>query len=188
MAKETFDITLAVIEIRGRQYGSSPAVVTIGTAAVPTYAVSAGADRWVSTKADCIVWLTDRGLTKDEAILLLALGDAADQARTVSLDKQERQGVYLEEVGKIVDSVVEACGGGKATYEEAVEMIMDAVKESSYVSDRWLRSVVIENIDAAKPLNTAELRSDATNLAIRAMGGACRAALLKHYPINSEEE
>ena len=64
---EVGSLIIPTIEIRGERYGAVKCVVSMGTAPLDAVAVIAEHQRWCSTPNDCVEWLSNRGLTEEEA-------------------------------------------------------------------------------------------------------------------------
>jgi hypothetical protein len=64
-------ITLLTITYDGKHFGAGACTVTIGGAPVPTLALRAGDERWITTRDHAVAWLTERGLPAHAAEALI---------------------------------------------------------------------------------------------------------------------
>lgn len=145
MAKEKIEsevvgrLTIRCRELKGKRYGAVPVDATIGGTSLgdDLFAVVCDTDKWVSTRADCERWLTGHGLTETEATLVIDMGKLFDENRRLKeredLAAQEERGLFDEEVGKIIDGVMEDLkAGAYGTRDDLAWAVSRATGESSY--------------------------------------------------------
>jgi hypothetical protein len=65
-------VTLLCRNIDGKRYGAAAITLTIGGCPIDAVAVIAGDDKWVSSRDDCIDWLSNHGLGFNLAAGLIA--------------------------------------------------------------------------------------------------------------------
>jgi hypothetical protein len=140
----SLEIAMKTIKIGGKIFGCVPCVVELGGSHIDGFAAIHEDERWISSREDITRWLMDRGLTENEAMLLIELGIAHD-AKIPSLVTQEVAGGYYEEAGKIVDGIEEDIKNRFLTnVSDAYTNLRQHCEESKYATEPSLAAVTLQ--------------------------------------------